>query len=173
MSEITYIGLNNLKDLITQLDQDLLFIQLDVCFEGSKFHSPFLSLLGNKWENLIAYLEQNLGLMDDVEKPDLALHPKELAVLLEVLVAQTQIVKLFKDEGIPSFEFSSQKLFADDQIEKIICEEYKKNKLITPEYAPFAKWDKIAEKERISREYVNLDLSISMGSKSKYYLLET
>lgn len=173
MSEIIYIDLNGLKNELLKLDQELLFIQLDVHFEGSKFHKPLLSLLNNKWENLTAYVEQNLDTLEEIEKPNFSLHPKELVVLLEVLIAHTQIIKLFKDEGIPSFEFCLQKLFADDQIEKIICEQYKTNKLITPEYAQFAKWDKIAEKERISREYVNLDLTISKESKSKYYLLES
>jgi hypothetical protein len=172
MSEIIFIDLNDLKNELLKLDQDLLFIQIDVHFEGSKFHKPLSSLLNNKWKNLTTYVEQNLVTLEKIEKPNLSFDPKELAVLLEVLIAHTQIIKLFKNAGIPSFDFCLQKLFTDDQMEKIICEQYKKNKLINLEYAPFAKWDKIAEKERISREYVNLDLSISKKSNSKYYLLE-
>lgn len=171
MEGIIYMNLNDLMCELIDLDQDLLLIQLDVFFEGSKFHKQFLSLFSNKWANLIDFVDQNLDLLSDLDKPNLALHPKELAIFLEIMVAQTQIIKLLKDECIPSFEFSNHKLFADDQIEKVLCEQYKSNGLITSEYASFAKWEKIADKERISREYVDLDLSISKGKKSKYYLL--
>lgn len=170
MSEIKYIDVIGLQNEVKKLDQELLFIQIDTHFENSSFHTPFVSLFENNWEDLILYIEENLDFFGSVEKPNVSIHPKELAIVLEVIKSLVEIIRLFKDEGILKSDYESQKLFAENQIQKIVCEEYKKKNLITSEYAPFVKWDKVANKERISREYVNLNLLNTFNSECKYYL---
>ncbi len=160
----------SLQSEIKKLDQELLFIQIETHFEESSFHEHLLGLFENNWEDLISCIEENLDFFSSVEKPDLSIHPKELAILLEVVNSLVKIIRLFKDEGILQSNYKSQKLFAENQIQKIVCEEYEKNNLITSEYTSFVKWDKVAEKEKISREYVHLNLLNTFNSECKYYL---
>ena len=171
MNEINCINIAMLQNEVKKLDQELLFVQIDTHFEESSFHKPFLSLFENNWENLISGIEENLDFFGSVEKPNVSIHPKELAIFLEVVKSIVKIIRLFKDEGILKSDYENQKIFAENQIEKIVCEEYIKKNLITSEYAPFVRWGKVADKERVSREYVNLNLLNTFNSECKYYLL--
>lgn len=172
VNNIQFVDLGHLVNQVRKQNQELLTMQCDIHFEESPYLNNVYELLRSDWIGLIEFVQSNELDIQYFGKPNLATHPKELAVFLEVVGAMKEIFALFEDLGTLKSDYKTQMFISDSQLEGLICEQYIKAGLISKEFAPFAKWGKIAEKERISSEYVNLNLSITHGISDKHYLFK-
>lgn len=165
-----FVCMNDLKHCTQALDQELLLLQIEIHFEDTKLLGPLTNLLTSNWVNLELWVSENLDLISSIEHPNLSLHPKELAVLLEVFSAFKMVFSAYKMAGIPYELYAEQKLLPMHSMRKHLQNDYLNTGKIALELIPFAKWDEIIESEIIRRVPIALDLNLTKQTTGIFYL---